>query len=445
MPLSALGFLTIYLLGLFLAIFRYPTIGLYTYLWAFYLHPESRWWGDSLPEVRWSLVAALVTFIATVQTKSSSLHSPWFVSWGARFLVLYVAWMWLQGIWALDNSLHFEGCILFTKYIVLFYLIYQNIDDKSDFMLFSVAHVAGCLMLGWMVYNIEVHGRFEGLGGPGIGDANTFGMHLTTGLFFASFIFLGERSIVRWLAFATIPFILNGIILTQSRGAFLGLVAAGLTSLFLKPRVYRRHVYAAAVLGGILFLILSHDLFWDRMATILVSDENELEASAASRIEIMRAEWAMFWDHPWGVGYRGNVILSPHYMPAEILTSAGTRAAHNTFMAILVDQGFPGVILFVGLLVWVMTTLLRIKILDKTGLSPSLAIYRAALGASLVACFVSGQFSNYLKAEVQIWLIALLAVLSNLCHEQSYGEKKRPIDKSKSDTENPQLKSSQSI
>jgi hypothetical protein len=54
--------------------------------------------------------------------------------------------------------------------------------------------------------------------------------------------------------------------------------------------------------------------------------------------------------------------------------------------------------------------------LDTLGLPPSLGVYRAAVGASLAGLFVSGQFLNLLTAEVQIWMIAMLAALNNLCH-----------------------------
>jgi hypothetical protein len=40
-----------------------PIYGLVTYVAVYYLHPPSRWWGETLPELRWSFVAALVTAI----------------------------------------------------------------------------------------------------------------------------------------------------------------------------------------------------------------------------------------------------------------------------------------------------------------------------------------------------------------------------------------------
>lgn len=422
MSTTALGFLGIYALGLFLAFFRHPIFGLGTYLWAFYMHPPTRWWGESLPDLRWSLMAALVTLIATARMQSS-VRSSWHANWGARLLIMYTAWMWLQNVWAINSPIspdHLEGCILYTKYVVLFYLIYRIVSDATTFELFAWGHIIGCFIFGWIAYGMPLSGRLENVGGPGMDDANILAMHQLTGLAFASFFFLGMRSKKRWVALAAIPFILNSIVQTTSRGAFLGMMGAGLAALFLGPRGKRLIVCGAIVLGGILFFRLSHELFWERMGTLMATEESQMEGSQRSRIELLRYGWEMVQDYPWGAGYHGHRALSPRYLPEHLLPATNPqlgRGAHNTFMAALVEQGYLGAILYIALQVWIFLSLFRLKPLDKGNPLPSLAIYRAALGTALIACFICGQFLNILYTEVQIWLIALLAVLKSLYHE----------------------------
>lgn len=70
MSLTAFGFLIVYAALLLIALVRFPFAGLLAYLWAFYNHPPSRWWGADLPDMRLSLVAAIVTLIAI------ALHRP---------------------------------------------------------------------------------------------------------------------------------------------------------------------------------------------------------------------------------------------------------------------------------------------------------------------------------------------------------------------------------
>jgi len=407
---------TVYFGLLFLGILRHPIFGLYAYLFVFYNHPPTRWWGVALPDLRWSLIAALVTFLAVVKTPSPSSRPSWFSNWGARLLLIYVAWMWLQSLWAVNPAYHLEGCILFTKYVILFYIMYKIIADERTFELFSWGHILGCFIFGWIAYNTPVRGRLESVGGPGVDDSNLLAIQLVTGLIFAGFMFLGFCGKKRWVTLIAIPFILNGVILTLSRGAFLGLLAGGLASWYFSPRSSRWLILATGVLAGVLFFRLAHEEFWERMETITI-DASERDKSAESRLALIPAQWRMAQDYLLGSGHRGNETLSPLYIPAEYLTAGEVRSAHNTFMAILVDQGFPGALLFIALQGWVGFSLLRLKSLDRLGLPPTLAIYRAILGAALTACFFSGQFVNLLKSEMQIWLIALLAALNGLCDE----------------------------
>lgn len=419
--LSALGFLGIYAFGLFLAFFRHPVFGLCAYLWAFYLHPPSRWWGESLPDLRWSLTAALVTLVATVRMPAP-MGPLWSANWGARLLIAYAIWMWLQTPWAINSSLHLEGCVLFTKYVILFYIIYRIVSDEKTFEIFSWGHIVGCFIFGWIAYGMTVSGRLDSVGGPGLDDANLLGMHLITGLAFSGFFFLGLRGKKRWLALVIIPFILNTIVLTMSRGAFLGIIGAGLVALFFSPRGKRFVICGAIFLGVGLFFRMANEQFWERMITLKTTEESQMEASQQSRLAIARYGWEMAKDFPWGAGYRGHAELSPLYIPANLLTSDGSnkrlrRSAHNTFMAALVEQGFFGAILYGALQMWIWFSLFRLKSFDKNNLLPSLSIYRAALATAFAACLICGQFINTLNAEVQIWLIALLAALSNLYQE----------------------------
>ena len=414
MSLTALAFLGIYALFLMMAFLRHPIFGLYAYLWDFYLNPSQAWWGSELPNWRWSLIAAAFTLFSLVKWKPSVARRPWFSNLGAWLLVIFVFWMWVQILWAVNSDYHLEGAILYTKYLFLFYLIYEIVSDEQTFELFAWGHVIGCFIFGWIAYGEIGAGRLENIGGAGVNDANTLGVHLITGLTFAGFMFLGVAGKRRWIALGAIPFILNAIILTLSRGAWVGLLAAGLAAWYFVPRFIKRRVYFVAPLAVVLLLMLAHDMFWQRMGTIPVETNEGIEASAWSRVVVFKANWKMFEDHPLGAGFRGNEVISPKYIEFEYLAENGLRSAHNTFMAFLVDQGVPGGFLFLGMVLWAANSIRRIKSLDGPGLPPYIGLYGAAIGAAFVGLFVSGQFINLLRAEVQIWLIAALASLNQV-------------------------------
>lgn len=425
MSITAIGFLALYAIGLVMAFVRHPIYGLFAYLFAFYLHPPSAWWSSLVPDLRWSLVAAIVTLVATVIRSRDAALAKWYSTWPARLLLVYVAWMWLQGSWALHGDTHQEMVVLFSKYIILFYLVYAVCQDEKTIRAFMLAHVAGCFFLGWEAWQANVSGRLDSFGGPGIGDSNTLGMQLSTGLAFAGFLFLGDRGKERWAVFLAIPFILNGIILTGSRGAFAGLLAAGAAAWYLKPRFTRKWFYLAAALGLVLFLRLAHELFWERIEStvaVLTGEQAELDVSAGTRLALLGAQWEMAKDYPWGAGASGTAVLSPFYVDTENLAETGQRSSHNTFMAVLVNQGIPGAVIFALGVVWVVVTLRRLRRADRQPGNEQVALLHAAVGAALAASFVSGQFTNFLKAEVQIWCLALLAVMSSIVSARQASE-----------------------
>ncbi len=411
MNLTAIMFLGVFGGCLSLSVIRHPFFGLLAYLWVFYNPPAQRWWGEALPDLRWSLIAGIVTVLAIhFHSSMKKNYLPWHESWGARFLILWSINLWVQSAWAVDLSTHLEGCILFTKYILLFYIIYRLILTEEDFDNFILANVLGGFVFGWIAYSDAGGGRLEQVGGPGVSDANTLSMHLSVFLALAGFLFMNFRGYRKWVVCGCIPFILNGIVLTGSRSALLGLLCGGIAALVLAPTRGRKALLGIGVLGIILFSSLAHNEFWERMESILPDEEGQLEASAESRIPIFEAGWEIAKDYPMGVGYGGHEFLSSRYISEELL-SHGTRAAHNTGMGILVEGGFFGLFLFVFLCIWVGTTMRKIKSLDELGLKPSLGFSRAGLGSGMVVFFISGQFHNFMHAEIAVWMLALLSAL----------------------------------
>lgn len=406
-----------YVAGLLMCTIRGPVWGLYTYVAVFYLHPPSRWWGAYLPEVRWSFVAAAVTMVCVILRKRDTSR-PSFWSYGLVWIfAAYVAYMWLQTPWAADHDVHRRGAILFTKYLLLLYLIYEILVTKEQVRDFLLLHVAGCFYLGWLAFNLAEGGRLEGVGGPGIDDANTMSMQFGTGVIIAAMLLMSEKRYRIFVLLAFLPFILNGMVLGNSRGAFVGLLAGGLCLYWLRPAVYKRQFMIFAVLGVVLFGMLATDFVWRRISSLeaVTSEDEELDFSARSRIGIAKAQWQMFLDHPFGAGHEGTTVLSPDYLSAKYLADTETgasRSSHNTVMGVVVNQGIVGIILLVALFIWVRKSI-RFSI-GRFKNDSAAASYVAAVAAALTVAFVAGQFSPYLKAEIQYWLLGLLLCVNAL-------------------------------
>ena len=443
MSITAALFLLFYFAGLSAAIFRDPRFGLYTYLFAFYMHPPDRWWRNDVPDLRWSLIAAVVT-ILVVLVRPPALTGPKRPSWvqtnAGKFFVAYIVLMLAQYPVVVTGKFHTEGVELFIKYGILSYLIYKLIDTRRDLLRFAICHVLGCFYMGWLAFGKNISGRFEGIGGPGIDDANTFAMYMATAILFAAALLLKGPLRLRSLIICVIPFIINGFIVTQSRGGFVALAVASLALLLFKPRAKSLLFYSLAgcAVGG--FLALSPPEFLDRLRTITVAveDTEAADGSVGTRIALAKAQIQMVSDYPLGAGHRGTRILSTRYLAREHLTTnqhgeGAARSSHNTYLAVLVDQGPLGLLLYAWLILgsfWILRKTLKLnRNPDRREEQYELECYRMGLAGALTVIATAGMFSNYLKAEVFVWTVSLILVLKNLFAQQNEPlESERSID-----------------
>ncbi|MCW5604372.1 MAG: hypothetical protein KIT18_07495, partial [Burkholderiales bacterium] len=141
MSLTAVIFFLCFIVGLGMALFRHPIYGLYTYIAVFYLDAPNRWWGQGLPDLRGSMLAAVVTALAILRLKPDPARTPWYKTFPGIFLVLYTIWLWIQSPWAIDPQLHRECAIIFTKFIIVYYMVYRLIDTPLLTADFLLAHV----------------------------------------------------------------------------------------------------------------------------------------------------------------------------------------------------------------------------------------------------------------------------------------------------------------
>lgn len=336
-------------------------------------------------------------------------------------MIAYAMWMWIQLPWALSYDKHFEASILITKYVLLFYILYSVLNSDKDFFKFILFNILGGFYVSNSVLNYSAGGRVEGIGGPGMNDANTLGMHLSVVLIFASIMLLKKNSIflndLYWricqgVVLVATLFIANAVVQTISRSAVLGLISGGIILILLNHKVFKKKFYLYLVIALIGLSYFAPYTFWERLDTISENISGDVtEGSAYSRFVIASAQLEMFYANPLGYGHRGTFVLSPHYLADEWLTSENGirgRSSHCTFLTTLVEQGLPGALLYLLMVFWVIRTVLSFQKDD-----PAIYLYVMAVSASLAAIFVSGIFVDYLKVEIQVYCFAMLASLKD--------------------------------
>ena len=415
--LTGLAFTAFFLGLLALALWRHPVFGLYAYLAAFYVHPPSRWWSAMLPDLRWALLAGVVTLVAIyIHRNKLAKAPPWFSNAAAAILASYCAWLWVQNAWALDRGAHYAASVQFTKYLVAFYFCYRILDTPAGLRDFLLVHLCGCAYLGFQAFlsNNFQGGRLNGVGGPGIDDANTLGMFLATGVVAGAALALSQSGWRRNLTFAGLALSMNGLVLTASRGAFLGLIGGGGVVSALHPRRFRGRLVVLATIAAVGFVAVADQRFIQRMYSLFAVWERseEIDMSAESRFEIKAAQWRMFLDYPLGSGHKGTAVLSPLYLDDKWLTRAHNgegplgRSSHNTFFTTLTEQGIVGALLFSALVLWVLFAALRIFLLRHRVPDSTQPVIAAGLCGGVMVVLAAGVGTDYLMAEVQFWFLA---------------------------------------
>ena len=419
--LTAVAFVMTYLAGCLMALARHPIYGLMTYVLVFFVSPSDRWWGKTaLAGSRWALIAALVTMIALVIHRTKPPPIPFLRQPIAIGMLLFAAWLGIQSFWALDPESHKSLATYYPKFIVAMYLIYRCLDSIENAKRFLWAHVLGCTYLGWIVYTTHVGGRFDDFGGAGIGDGNAGALACVTGALSAGALFLSGGFRTKLVLVAATALIINAIVATVSRSAFLALVAGGLVFNYFAPRHFRRWVIGLSVVALAGFLFLTNPDYWGRIESLQYRGEQvEGVDTGSRRLVLAQAQINMSREYPLGCGSRCTDVLSPQFLPEDQLDSQGRRSSHNTFLTMLVEQGLPGALLYVGMVLWVLACLRSVaRSQPQSPESPAALLFPAVAG-SLVAIIVGDLFVQYAKFEVRFWFLTLAMVLLSMLTARS--------------------------
>jgi O-antigen ligase len=265
------------------------------------------------------------------------------------FAVLFVLWAGMSSFWSIDPEATRTRFLSYLQLAVLVWLIWEIAWSPERATALLQAYVLGAAVAGVAtVYNYLsgasfAHSydlRFTALNG----DPNEVGLTLALGLPMAWYLSLTQpHQRVAWTWQLYIPLAITAILLTASRGAFVAALVALVIIPWTLGRVRLRTkatIYALAV-GS---LLLAGRFVPEASLERLGSTRADLAAGYfGGRGAIWRAGLSLVQERPLaGVG-------AGAYGMAVEPTLHRERSAHETFLAILVEDGFVGFLLFVGM------------------------------------------------------------------------------------------------
>lgn len=252
-------------------------------------------------------------------------------------------------------------------------------------------------------------------GGLGLGayfqDENDIALFINMWLPFCFFLYSQAESPKIKLLYAAGMFTgLASIIISFSRGGFIGFVAMGAMAWFYSSK----KVLAVFMVGIFAFMVyvLGGAQYMDEMSTI--SDTKEKTAN--ERIMTWGAAWRMFLDNPLGVGGNNFQKSFHRYQSKEFKRGMWNRVAHSLWFTLLPELGIIGVIIFFTLLWYNLKDIFILKRLPDSE-NKDVKYLRAislAFLVSLVGFFATASFLSVLYYAHYWYLTGIIAASAKI-------------------------------
>jgi O-antigen ligase len=301
---------------------------------------------------------------------------------------------------ALNRGEAWEGFVNYLKVALVFVMLVNALRTEGRLRRLVVLLLAASVVLSLGALSDYRAGRFNtggeriaGIVGGMFGNPNDLAMHLSTMVPLAFVLFLSSRALKK-VAYAALAVLMAvAVVLTFSRGGFLGLAAGGLVLMWKLGRRHRLFVFAASAVVVVAFVVLMPSEYSGRLTSI-VDTAKDLTGSAGARREILIVSLINIAKHPlFGVGMDNFHIVSIH-----------EQVSHNAYTLFL------------------LAPLKRLRRVERETLPLKRShdyYWAVGLQASLVAYMVSSFFGSV----AYLWYIYYLVALA-VCFHRIYESKK---------------------
>ena len=349
-----------------------------------------------------------------------------------RWALALLLWMALTAVLAIAPETAGDALVERLKALVIFFVVINTLRTPQQLRFYLLL-----ILVAFLIYPVRgalqnyVHGYTvfgRAIWNKIYANANDLASItlLMTGLALSIATVKTQSSRVRWAVALTVPVMLTLLLLTQSRGAFLGLLVG-----FGPPVLARIRKRPALLAGPVLIVacviaVLVPRAAWHRLEGItkLTSSETiaqaDTQGSAENRLQIMKTAWHIFITNPVvGVGIGCYNEANERYAP-----ELGKRDAHNTYLGLAAETGLPGLVLWLGLVGSVLLQLRRrrqaIEADDRT-------IQVLWIRKAMVAYLVAGLFASYSGLTVFYLFLGILWVAANALGSPPATERRAPF------------------
>ncbi len=337
--------------GLLVAIFimRRPFAGLLLIYFFMYVRPQ-----DIITSLRPLHLPLLLTFgVFGIYVINVIRDSQKRVYWSGPMTTYaaLIVFMVINVFTSINNRHAFDFFRGTTQTIIFAFLtttLVSNVKDMSKLLrLWIIWHVYLCCK-GIMQFAAgTLDGTTGSVGSNFLGDENDFALALVVVFPFLFFSIQKSKSPREKLIWTILTgMVLTTIMLTMSRGGFLGIAVTLIFCWLMSPNKLRNLVVMAFLV--IFVAVLAPPQYYEEIASIKNTDEG----TANLRKEYWMSGIRMFAEYPLvGVGQGNSPIYMADYINLPNANTKWGRAMHGTIPLLLAELGVIGFILFATLFI----------------------------------------------------------------------------------------------
>ena len=278
---------------------------------------------------------------------------------------------------------------VYSKSVIFLFLVFNLLVDEKRCRQVIWAQILFCAFNSSIAIYRYLNGEFFAFnrvrgGFSGIADdPNDLALSLNLALPLIIYLFTSTRHAFRKALLAAIFLItVAGVVVTFSRGGFLGLLAIFVWLVWTRMKTGGATVFLKALVFVLLFGVMVPPAYYDRIVSIADSSK-DYNGSREARWMLMKEAVMIAVEHPFGAGLKMHNILMKRI-------SSSLKEVHSAFLEVAADLGFLGAILFAMIFWRLLRGMQKIKSLGVE--STNLKSLAEGIEGSLIAFAVSGMF-----------------------------------------------------
>jgi probable O-glycosylation ligase (exosortase A-associated) len=379
--------------------------------------------------------ASIIIAAGGLLVNPTSLKLPPYLKW----LLAFAVWVSIAATQSTYPSVVAESVTTLWKLVIIVFIATNALRTRPQVRLFMVSFLA-CFMLfpvrgalsNFFIYHNDVQGR--AIWNFVYSNPNDLGAMAMLQLSMALTIAAAEpKGWIRRAAYLSVLLLVFLILLTQSRGVFIGLIL--FVAMLIAGQRRRLRLIVRLAVVAVILVALAPSSVWERLGTLrhattvqTLDEVDGEEGSARQRWEIWRVATKIIREHPvYGVGlgayknYHRIYALQSEFNP----TARGGRDTHSLYLNVLAETGYIGLALYLGMLTAIFMAAERTRRKCKRVLSVVAARQFLFLEAGLVAFLTAAIFGSLPYLPHLLLHLVLLQVLAVLYRREVEAQSSR--------------------